>query len=165
MFIKMIKLIRVIFITIIWTLLYAKYGNIVLSKLVGFDFFNRAHWHVLQNQWNGRWVIDSSREYALLFGIFAFIPVWLICLIIWLRTSLIIFIAYPIKVFDKFIYVLSGSREEHRYVLLNMIKSQKLKDSIDQYITPKKSKTELEAEKIRVEVRKKVRLAREAGII
>ena len=46
-----------------------------------------------------------------------------------------------------------------------MIKSQKLKDSIDQYITPKKSKTELEAEKIRVEVRKKVRLAREAGII
>lgn len=165
MFSRLLKLIRGVFVAIIWTLLYAKYGNLVLLELVNFDFFDKENWEILQDQWNRGWVIKSAREYGLLASIFAFIPIWLIGLVLWIRTSLIVFLAYPIKIFDKIIYVLSGNREEHRYVLLNMIKSKKLKDSIDQYIRPKKSKSELIAEQIRIEVRKKVRLAREAGEI
>jgi len=165
MFWKVLKLVRVILITLIWTLLYAKYGNMILTKLVGFDFFNNRHWQVIQNQWNRGWTISSQREYLLVTGIILFIPIWFAGLVLAIRTNLIIFIIYPIRIFDKIIYVLSGNKEEHRYILLNMIKTTKLKDSIDQYITPRKSKTELEAEKIRVEVRKKVRIARENGEI
>ncbi len=70
-------LIRIIIVGLCWSLFFFEGIRVILLTNWHFDLIDSRHWKYLWNLWMSGWVIDDAREWAFIFIILSFIPLWL----------------------------------------------------------------------------------------
>ncbi len=72
-----LKLIKVLFIGLIWSILYAEGIRSIMLQNWRFDIIKEEHWQFAWRLWLDGWVIDEPREWAFVIILFTIIPLWL----------------------------------------------------------------------------------------
>lgn len=70
-------LIRIIIVGLCWSLFFFEGIRVILLTNWHFDLIDGRHWKYVWNLWMSGWVIDDTHEWAFIFIILSFIPLWL----------------------------------------------------------------------------------------
>ena len=94
----LVTLIRIIIVGLCWSIFFLEGIRVILLTNWHFDLIDSRHWHYVWDLWMSGWVIDDRHEWAFIFVIFSFIPLWLTG---WASLSLIKWEVYLKKLWNK----------------------------------------------------------------
>ena len=100
-----LKLIKILFLGLIWTILYAEGIRSIMLQNWRFDIIKPEHWQFAWRLWLDGWVIDEPKEWAFVVILLTIIPLWLtgwtaLSLVPWGNLMLKL-IKLPINIFKK----------------------------------------------------------------
>lgn len=77
---------RITFVGCLWSVIFIEGVRVILLENWHFDIFWPPHWLHAWNLWISGWVIDTSKEWAFVLILLAFLPLWLTG---WIAVSMI----------------------------------------------------------------------------
>ncbi|MFV0626915.1 MAG: hypothetical protein ACK5N8_06180 [Alphaproteobacteria bacterium] len=155
-------LIKILLVSLIWSILYFSGLHFVFSHFWNFDIFYVEYWRTILEFWDGGGIIKTGKDVALIAMIFLALPIWLFSLIKLCKFKYSQIIIYPVKIYDQY-QLKKYNPNDTRIVIKNLsTKAEKvtIEDLINQKIKEKKKSKEedgLEADKIRSSIQDKIK--------
>lgn len=69
-------IIRIILVGLLWSVFFMESIRVIMLRNWHFDIVNREHWKIAWDLWTTTWVISEPKEWAFVFIIISFIPLW-----------------------------------------------------------------------------------------
>ena len=79
-------IIRVIVVGLLWSVFFMESIRVIMLRNWHFDIVNREHWQIAWDLWTTTWVISEPKEWAFVFIVISFIPLWFTG---WIALSLV----------------------------------------------------------------------------
>ena len=69
-------IIRIILVGLLWSVFFMESIRVIMLRNWHFDIINREHWKIAWDLWTTTWVISEPKEWAFVFIVISFIPLW-----------------------------------------------------------------------------------------
>ncbi len=72
----LLVIIRIIIVGLLWSVFFMESIRVIMLRNWHFDIVNYEHWKIAWDLWTTTWVISEPKEWAFVFIVISFIPLW-----------------------------------------------------------------------------------------